>query len=320
MTPDPTRGLLAALFIFLAGCQTLAPPLPTQAPTATEVKVPFHPQEKYQCGPASLAMMLGWAGTPAAPEALVSEVWLPERQGSLLLELRAAARARGLLVYPVNSPEALFAELDRGHPVLVLQNLAFSFWPRWHFAVAIGYRDGGRDVILHSGTEAARPSAWNRFLRTWARADYQGFVALPVGEVPATAQPLALARALQDLSGTAGNGAAVPHWQAAVEHFPEAWLLRFGLGNAQWSAGDRNTALEQWQKAVSLNPRAASAWNNLAEGLLQSGCHEQARTAVQKAYQLAPEDAAIRDTRESIQAAGNENSACPVHLHQPVAQ
>ena len=49
---------------------------------------------------------------------------LPERQGSLQVEMIAAAREQGLLVYPL-APElgAILREIDAGNAVLVMQNL-----------------------------------------------------------------------------------------------------------------------------------------------------------------------------------------------------
>ncbi|PKM21891.1 MAG: peptidase C39, partial [Gammaproteobacteria bacterium HGW-Gammaproteobacteria-14] len=165
------------------GCQQLPP-----APYAPEqqITVPFFPQTDYHCGPAALASMLHWGGAEADLDGLIDEVWLPGRRGSLAIELDAAARTRGLLVYPLQHPDHLWAELDAGHPVLVLQNLGSPRWPRWHFAVVIGYRDGGQRVLLHTDTRPSHSSHWNRFIRTWARADFTGFVMLPEGKLPAT--------------------------------------------------------------------------------------------------------------------------------------
>ena len=78
----------------------------------------------------ALAMMLQWAGKEVSADALVEEVWLPERKGSLGIELRAAARSRGLMAYPVESADALFQELQANRPVLVMQNLALPRWPK----------------------------------------------------------------------------------------------------------------------------------------------------------------------------------------------
>src|SRR5690606_41022487 len=56
----------------------------------------------YQCGPASLAMVLNHRGVAATPDSLKDRVYLPERKGTLQVEMISAARERDLLVYPLD--------------------------------------------------------------------------------------------------------------------------------------------------------------------------------------------------------------------------
>lgn len=268
----PALLLLLALALALGGCQSRAP-LTAAMPSEVQVPaVPFFPQDDYQCGPAALATVLGSAGVSVQPQALVSEVWLPERKGSLAMELVAAARARDRLVYPINSPASLMATLEAGHPVLVLQNIAFSFYPRWHFAVATGYRRTGATVILNTDTREAVPMNWNRFVRTWQRADQQGWVVLPVGELPPHTRPVVLVQALEELAGTAGPAVAGPYWQAAAQRYPQDYLVQFALGNHLWARQQPEAALAAWHTATALRPHAFAAWNNLALAQAAVGC------------------------------------------------
>ncbi|MGI9575760.1 PA2778 family cysteine peptidase [Alloalcanivorax xenomutans] len=298
----PFRGLIAGLVLLLAGCQTLPPPQSARQPANQQLDVPFIAQEKYQCGPAALGMMLQWNGLPGDAEALVDEVWLPERKGSLGIELMAAGRARGLLAYPVNRPEALFSELQAGHPVLILQNLALKRWPQWHFAVVTGYGDGGGRLILHSGTREATTSHWNRFIRTWARADYWGMVLLPAGELPASARPGPLLHALAPQKKE-----ALRHWQTAVSRFPDDGKLHFAYANALWQAERKADALAAFEKTVTLSPSLAPAWNNLAYARLDQGNTEAAREAVCRAHMLAPDDTNIKGSVAEI----TDGAGCP---------
>ena len=72
----------------------------------------------------------------------------------------SAARSHGLLVYPLDgSLKSLLEEIASGHPVLVMQNLRFDWWPQWHFAVAIGYDASDRSIILHTGTQERHEQA-----------------------------------------------------------------------------------------------------------------------------------------------------------------
>lgn len=293
------RGGLAAaavaLSLLLGACQSFPPPDRANARPATRIDVPFVPQKAYQCGPAALAMMLRWNHLPGDPDELVKEVWLPKRKGSLGIELMAAGRARGLLAYPINNPWDLFRELQAGHPVLIMQNLFLSIWPDWHYAVVIGYEDGGNKMILHSGTDRATTSYWNRFIRTWGRAHYWGFVLLPPGELPASARPKPLLEALAPMKNN-----ALPFWRDAVKRFPDNGRLRFGEANALWSAGDKKRALAGFEKAVKLTPDLTAAWNNLAYARQAAGDHRGAIEAVCQARKLAPDDDNVANSVRDI--------------------
>ena len=100
--------------------------------------VPFHAQERFQCGPAALGMALNAAGISIAPDTLVSQVYVPQREGSLPLEMLAAARRNGAIVAVIPPRlNALLTEFSAGHPVIVLQNLSLPLAPLWHYAIAI---------------------------------------------------------------------------------------------------------------------------------------------------------------------------------------
>src|SRR5690606_10209229 len=134
---------------------------------------------------------------------LVARVYLPARKGSLQVEMVAAAREQGLLVYPLR-PElgAVLEELAAGNPVLVMQNLALDWLPQWHYAVAVGYDLDRQTLLLHSGLHALQATPFDVFVRTWARADYWARLTLPAGRLPASAEPLAYLRAASDLEQT----------------------------------------------------------------------------------------------------------------------
>jgi len=302
--PANLTGLVSLLVLFLlSGCQSFPPPESAQADTEQELVVPFVPQEKYQCGPAALAMMLQWAGKPVTVDSLVDEVWLPEREGSLGIELRAAARSRGLMAYPVENSQALFTELQAGRPVLVLQNLALRRWPQWHFAVVTGYRDQGNTMVLHSGTDAGKTTHWNRFIRTWARADQWGFTLVEPGQLPASAEPDTLFRAISALP----DGDAF--WPAAVAAFPDSGKLWFGHGNSLWKRGQQHKALEAFRTATEKAPDFAAAWNNRAYAEQALGNKKSANDSICRAHALAPGDQTIRDSVAELAGQSCSSSA-----------
>ena len=283
---------LLGLTVLLSACAGRAPLLPDAASLAhlpDQVllsDVPFHAQDEYQCGPASLAMVLNHRQVAATPEVLKDRVYIPERQGSLQVEMVSAVREWDLLVYPLDQTlEAIVTELDAGNPVLVMQNLAFNWYPQWHYAVVIGYDLPARQLIVHSGLNAAQREPFEVFMRTWSRADHWARVVLPPGRLPATAAALTYLKAASDLEQTGRLHSALLSYQSALEHWPEQPSARFGLANTLWTLGDKAAALGQFQHLVHDFPDFQPGWNNLAVGLEASGCSAQAERARQCALQ-----------------------------------
>lgn len=226
--------------------------------------VPFYPQDDYQCGPAALATALGSAGVVRTPSALADEVYLPQRQGSLQLEMLAATRRAALLPYPLETkPESLLKEVAAGHPVLVLQDMGLPLWPRWHYAVVVGYDLSAQEIILRSGREKRLVMNLGDFDRSWARSGRWAFVAQPPGRLPATAREadfLLAAAALERVSPQAAQEA----YRAALTAWPGNLSARMGLGNAAYRLHQLQAARLAYLQATRDHPEAADAWNNLA--------------------------------------------------------
>jgi hypothetical protein len=245
--------------------------------------VPFYPQRRYQCGPAALATVLQWSGVDVTPEALVPQVFVPARRGSLQPEMLATARRHGRAPYVLApEPGAIIAELQAGHPVLVLQNLAFNWAPRWHYAVVIGFDPDREELILRSGTTDRHRIPLALFERTWRRADYWAVVVTVAERPPATAEELPWLRTVLALEQTdiaaAGRG-----WQAAVERWPDSVGAWIGLGNHRFHAGDLAAAVAAFEALLSRRPGHAPALNNLAHALARMGRHAEAETYAEQA-------------------------------------
>lgn len=287
------KGLLAALaaLLLLAGCATQTRALlaaPRSGPQQQELaSTPFYAQERYQCGPAALAMLLGAAGIETSPDALVPAVYLPGREGSLQIELLAAGRRHGALASTIEpSLKGLLAELDAGHPVLVMQNLSLPIFPKWHYAVAIGYDIGSGEVILRSGTTRRMTMPLSTFENTWARSGYWGMVALAPGRLPASASLAQLQPALIAYEKAAPARSAQLAYGAALQRWPNILPLQMGLGNSAYAAGDRAAAAAAFRSAASAHPEHGAAFNNLAVVLGELGQVDEARTAAQTAIGL----------------------------------
>ena len=182
---------LSLLAPIVSGCVSSGPILaPEQQrdvlPESVELtRTPFFPQEDYQCGPAALATILADAGLDVVPDDLVDKVYIPDRRGSLQIEMLAATRSLGRLPYVID-PDlgALMAELAAGRPVLVLQNLGFKIAPLWHYAVVAGYDVESDNFVLRSGLIERRVTPASKFVSTWEDSDNWAMIALRPGELP----------------------------------------------------------------------------------------------------------------------------------------
>lgn len=249
--------------------------------------VPFHAQRDYQCGPASLAMVLNDSGVEVDVDTLIPQVFLPGRDGSVQPEMLAATRRHGRVPFRIDgSLDALLLEVAAGHPVVVMQNLSLPAWPMWHYAVAIGFDLERRELILHSGEAPRRAESFRRFDATWARSERWAFVALPPGKLPVGARPHRAMEAISDFEGASGTEAALPAWEALAERFPDHGMAHFALGNAHHALDDRKSAVRAFEDAVSAQPELAVAWLNL--GLARRGQEDitGARKALERAVAL----------------------------------
>ncbi|MFP4252095.1 MAG: PA2778 family cysteine peptidase [Guyparkeria sp.] len=284
--------LCLALVSLLSGCAT-TPPLSDQTrsslPERKQIEaVPFHAQRDFQCGPATLAMLLGHEGKSIRVDELIPQVFLPGREGSVQPEMLATVRRHGLIPYVIPGRlDAVLREVAAGRPVGVLQNLSLAWWPMWHYAVVIGYDLDDERLLLHSGETPRMEVSMARFDATWARSDRWAFVALPPGDLPATPVGRETAAAISAFESVQGAEAALPAWRALAERKPDLALAQFGLGNALAAGEARREAARAFRRAVEADPDFAAAWLNL--GLIQRslGRTEQAREALRQAASIS---------------------------------
>lgn len=300
-------GVFISAAVLLAGCaapqvSALVERRPEGLAAAAEIaSVPFFAQEDYQCGPASLAMVLQHAGRDATPAALLPEVYLPGRKGSLQAEMLAGARRHGLVAYELAPRlEALLREIAAGTPVLVLQNLALEWVPQWHYAVAVGYDLEARSLVLRSGVTRRLEMSLDTFEWTWARSGHWAMLALPPERVPATAgeKPYVVAvAALERVApGAAGRG-----YEAALARWPDSLAAEVGLGNARYALRDLDGAAAAYRRATLRHPDSADAWNNLAQALIELGSRDEALAAARRAVALGgARQRTYRQTLEDI--------------------
>lgn len=298
MKASMLRLCMLALLCLLSSCAANGVREATQnthLPRRAELtETPFFPQEQYQCGPAALATALTAAGFQVGPEQLTPEVYVPGRQGSLQVEMLAAARRHGAVAVQIPPQlDAIMQEVAAGNVVVVMQNLGLSWIPSWHYAVVVGY-DLDRELLwLRSGTYQRFEISLSAFQRTWARSEYWAFVALPPGRLPVSATADNVANSLIAYEKNALPAARKQAYQSAVEKWPEHLVLLMGLGNAAYAAGDLPLAGNTFRQVIQVHPEAAVAYNNLATVLLAQKNVTEAEAIAEKGLLLAGENARL---------------------------
>ncbi len=173
--PPGRRFRGAALFLggalFLIGGCSAHPPADVPGPAAaTRVLggVPFLPQEEDTCGPSSLAMLLRFHGRDASTRELVEETRTAGLRGTLITDLAAAARRRGLPaeVTALDMP-GLRRRIVAGEPAVLLVDLGAWAWSRPHYMVAFGVTPEG--VVAHSGRMEGTVIPYGDLDAQWAK-------------------------------------------------------------------------------------------------------------------------------------------------------
>ncbi len=302
---------LAGVFfsLLLVGCST---PQTLALRKATDLNLPAHielqhvsyfPQDEYQCGPAALAMVLNSASTQIAPEQLKDALYIPDKHGSLQVEMLAAARQYGFIAYRLQAEmQDVLAEISAGNPVVVLLNLGLSWHPLWHYAVAIGYDLHTEEIILRSGENKRLLLPFKTFEHTWARSQYWAMVVLPPGKIPHTARPENYIQSIAALQHSSAVTDVSPAYKASMQRWPENLLVNISAGNHAYGRGDLPLAEFIFSRASRQHPDSAAAFNNLAQTLSEQGKYEAALLAIKRALEIGgPQQNVMRGTLAEIE-------------------
>jgi len=292
----PARVLLGGFFLVLIqGCSSISlqsdallEKKPTEFSQAQEITaVKFNPQEDYECGPASLATVLQWQGLNISDKDLVPEIYIPQRKGSLQIELIAATRRHGLIPYVIEkNMTALLREVKAGNPVLVLQNLGLDWYPQWHYAVVIGYDINKDEIILRSGVTQRRVNSFYLFERTWRRAKYWGFIVLPKDKLPASGNAFSYLKSVAPFEKLNKVPLALTAYKGALQKWPNDRNLLMAAGNASYSTKQLNAAEKYYQTVFSKWPEYAPVLNNLAQVLYEKKRYKAAEEFILRAILL----------------------------------
>jgi tetratricopeptide (TPR) repeat protein len=314
--PRRTRSARAIAGVFLScallqGCAGLVPQtaaLRDQWPSALPEEVeltdaPFFPQREYQCGPAALATALAYFKVPTSADELVEQVYIPERKGSVQVEMLAAPRRYGMISYALAPRlDDLLREIAAGTPVVVLQNYGLGPFDRWHYATAVGFNARSGSVVLRSGESRRWWMPFALFEYTWRDSGYWAMVTVPPDRIPVTADRARYLEALVAFERAGNARASAAAYKTYLTRWPEELGASIGLANAYYALKDLDEAESVLRAALKRHPDAVPVINNLAQTLSDKGSHKEALELIKRAPAgEGPYSETVRETRLLIE-------------------
>lgn len=270
----------------LGGCGPKEPLLSSD----DHIKVPFVAPRSDLCAATSIEMVSSyWHSTTSftprlSQKELDARTLIPAKGGTLQIELMATARANGLLAYTLAPTfDALLQELEKQHPVIVLLNRSYAWYPLWHYAPVTGYDKQNQTILMHFADRPNEAMSIATFKRLWERSGNWGVVLLPPGHLPATASSEAFLRAAYDLEKTGMRDDAIVAYKSALERWPKETDILFALANACYQAKQFAAAEKYYRRLLSMEPAHPLALNNLADLLCHIGRRNEAMTIIKKA-------------------------------------
>ena len=262
------RFICLLALCWLAACAAPFNPderLSFDAPTRAQVvDVPLIQQDDFFCGPASIAMVMQWAGADITQQQVATLAFSPGAGGTYLADMIGSSRRLGQLAVEIGDFDQLLTEVTAGHPVIVFQNLGLGVLPVWHYGVVTGYDFDKDEVYLNSGQLDQMVMPFAVFERTWRRGDYWGLVVLPPDQLPASVAEADVLSAAAALERVAQYSAAEMLYETGAGQWPDNWLWQFGLGNARYAQGDLRGARQALRRARMLDPSIPEVRGNLA--------------------------------------------------------
>lgn len=237
---------------------------PRDIPEYVQIEnIPFIDQTENYCGPTTLSMVMSWAGKPTDIEEIAQEIYSHEEQGTLQGALIRGATRQGMAAVPIYGLSNLLHEIAAGHPVIIFENLGLSWYPRWHYALVIGYDLKEGNIILHSGHDAFKHWDLRKFERSWILGEYWGLTVLPPNQLSATADELAQVDAGAALEEIGHIAEAKTLYEMALKKWPNSLTALIGLGNTAFSEEDFQASVNFFRMAVKNHPGSWTARANL---------------------------------------------------------
>lgn len=140
--------------------------------------VPFYLQQKYQCGPASLAGVLNYWGVGIPPEEIANGIYSKSARGTLDVDMILYPERKNLKArHYKGSLEDIKSNIDSGYPLIVLVDYGFWVYQKNHFMVVVGYDENG--IVANSGKDRLKSIPLKDFLKSWKKTNYWTLLVTP---------------------------------------------------------------------------------------------------------------------------------------------
>jgi hypothetical protein len=126
-------------------------------------------------------MLLRYYGKDVTTDDLVRETRTAGLRGTLITDLAAAARRRGVAAEVVDlDVPSLRERIASGQPAILLVDLGVWVWSRPHYLLAFGVTPEG--VVAHSGETAGKVIPYGTLEREWAKMGHLAIVPAGAGK------------------------------------------------------------------------------------------------------------------------------------------
>ncbi|WP_353683513.1 C39 family peptidase [Thermodesulfovibrio sp. 3907-1M] len=133
--------------------------------------VPFFPSEDFQCGPASLAMVLNFWGLRITPEEIAKDIYSKTARGTADFDMLIFAEKKGFKASQYSGNiEDIKEKIKAQKPLIVMTDEGFWFYKKYHYMVIVGFDK--HSIIVNSGTEQYKRIDFESFAKKWKKTDF----------------------------------------------------------------------------------------------------------------------------------------------------
>lgn len=145
--------------------------------------VPGFIQDKFMCGPASLASVMSFYGEQAGPDEIAKTAYLEGLKGALMIDLLLYAKGKGFNAsYYRGGMDDLKEKLMDGKPLILFLNPGYGLFARGHYITVFGYSDTADAIVAHTGIEKEAVLGYKELVRTWKTTNFSTLLITPKAE------------------------------------------------------------------------------------------------------------------------------------------